>query len=73
VYLDGGDLVRQALNAGLVDEITTTFIPVLLGQGVRLFDDLASSTKLQFVAHRAHEGGLLQVTVRVRSNGRLER
>ena len=73
VYLDGGDLVRQALNAGLVDEITTTFIPVLLGQGVRLFDDLASSTKLQFVAHRAYESGLLQVTVRVRSNGRLER
>jgi dihydrofolate reductase len=66
VYLDGGQLVRQALDAGFVDEITTTFLPVLLGQGVRLFDDLASRKKLQFVAHRAHEGGFLQVTVRVR-------
>ena len=66
VYLDGGDLVRQALNAGLVDEITATFLPVLLGQGIRLFDDLSSATKLQFVGHRAHEGGFLQVTVKVR-------
>ncbi|MEO2035915.1 MAG: dihydrofolate reductase family protein [Planctomycetaceae bacterium] len=69
VYVDGGDLVRQALNAGLVDEITATFLPVLLGKGVRLFDDLASRTKLQFVAHRAHAGGFLQVTVRVRTTG----
>ena len=54
---NGGDLVRQALNAGLVDEITATFLPVLLGKGMRLFDDLASRTKLQFVARRSHEGG----------------
>jgi len=68
VYLDGGDLVRQALNAELVDEITTTFLPVLLGKGVRLFDNLAMRTKLQFVAHHAHEGGFLQVIARVRPN-----
>lgn len=65
VYLDGGDLVRQALNAELVDEITATYLPVLLGKGIRLFDDLVSRTRLQFVAHRMHEGGFLQVTVRV--------
>lgn len=66
VYLDGGDLIRQGLNAGLVDEVTITYLPVLLGQGVRLFDRLVSRTKLQFVAHHAHEGGFLQVTARVR-------
>ena len=73
VYLDGGDLVCQALNAGLVDEITATFLPVLLGEGVRLLDELTSRTKLQFVAHHAHEGGLLQVTVRVQKTGRFTR
>jgi dihydrofolate reductase len=72
VYVDGGDLVRQALDAELVDEITATFLPVLLGKGIRLFDDLVSRTKLQFVAHRAHKGGLLQVTVRVRTTDSLE-
>ena len=34
IYLDGGDLVRQVLDAGLVDELTITVIPVILGAGV---------------------------------------
>ena len=66
VYLDGGDLVQQALNAGLVDELTLTFVPVILGKGVRLFDHLRGSIGLQFVAHRSFEQGMLQVTMRPR-------
>ncbi len=65
VYLDGADLVRQALNADLVDEITVTLLPILLGTGVRMYDGLASRTRLQFVAHHAHDGGFVQVTARV--------
>lgn len=68
VYLDGGDLVRQALNAGLVDEITLTILPILLGQGVRLFDNLESRTKLQFASHRSHDGGFVQITARTLSD-----
>jgi dihydrofolate reductase len=30
VYLDGGNLIRQALDAGLVDEVTLTLIPIIL-------------------------------------------
>jgi dihydrofolate reductase len=65
VYLDGGDLVRQALNAGLVDEITATIVPVLLGSGTRLFDGLVGSTHLQFVGNHAYEGGMVQLRARV--------
>ena len=36
----GGDTVRQFLNAGLVDEITLSIAPVVLGGGVRLFDGI---------------------------------
>jgi dihydrofolate reductase len=39
VWVMGGASVgRQALRAGLVDEIQLHVVPVLLGQGVRLFD-----------------------------------
>lgn len=37
-FIGGADLFRQLLAAGLVDELTVDVMPVLLGDGVRLFD-----------------------------------
>jgi riboflavin biosynthesis pyrimidine reductase len=34
--MGGGDLLRQYLDAGVVDELTLTISPVLLGDGKRL-------------------------------------
>jgi dihydrofolate reductase len=34
----GGDLIRQYLDARLVDEFTLSIAPVVLGEGIRLFD-----------------------------------
>jgi len=34
----GADVVRQALKAGVVEEMTLHFAPVVLGSGLRLFD-----------------------------------
>jgi len=48
VYVDGGNLVRQALDAGLVDEIILTVGPIVLGEGVRLFDGLTKRHQLEF-------------------------
>ncbi|MGO4535291.1 dihydrofolate reductase family protein [Leifsonia sp. 2MCAF36] len=36
----GASTVRQALNAGVIDELTLDIAPVLLGRGERLFDDV---------------------------------
>jgi dihydrofolate reductase len=38
VNILGADVGRQALTAGLVDEILVYVAPVLLGDGTRLFD-----------------------------------
>lgn len=66
VYLDGGALVRQALEAGLVDELCLTLLPVILGRGVRLFDGLERSTLLEFTGHHRSELGMVQLTARPR-------
>ncbi len=41
VSLMGGRVPQQALRAGLVDEIQIHLVPVLLGGGVHLFDNLS--------------------------------
>ena len=40
VYVDGGRMVQQALQAGRLDELIVTVVPMLLGGGVRLFGDV---------------------------------
>jgi dihydrofolate reductase len=42
VSLGGGaDVARQYLAAGLIDELQLNVVPVLLGDGIRLFENLA--------------------------------
>jgi dihydrofolate reductase len=41
VSVMGGDLTRQALSAGLLDELHLDLVPVLFGEGVRFLDDFA--------------------------------
>lgn len=66
VYLDGGDLVRQGLDAGLVDELCLTFLPLILGQGIRLWDGLQNRTDLKFDAPTFHQNGMVQITAQAR-------
>ncbi|MCA9623835.1 MAG: dihydrofolate reductase family protein [Myxococcales bacterium] len=65
LYLDGGDLVRQGLDAGLVDELCLTFLPLVLGRGIRLWDGLQNRNDLKFDPPVPHAGGMIQVTARV--------
>ena len=40
VALLGASIDQQCLRAGLVDEIMIHVVPILLGEGIRLFDHL---------------------------------
>lgn len=43
----GGETIQQLLRAGLLDEILVNQPPVILGGGVRLFDGIPPSVKLE--------------------------
>ena len=57
IWLCGGaDIIDQALNAGIVDELTISILPTLLGDGIRLFRTNESSKSLRLISHRIYNG-----------------
>ena len=56
VVLGSGDLVRQLLAAGLVDELVLAVAPVVVGSGTRLFGD--TPLALDVVRHDAFPSGI---------------
>jgi dihydrofolate reductase len=50
--MGGADIIRQALAAGLVDELTIIVAPVTLGAGKRLFDGFSESLELEHLGVR---------------------
>jgi len=62
-----GDLVRQLLAAGLVDELQLMIHPILLGRGKRLFDDNAQASAFTLLNSISSPGGVL-ITRYIRSS-----
>ena len=46
-YIDGGSTITSFLNSQLIDEMTITKAPVLLGEGIPLFGKLTNHIKLE--------------------------
>ena len=66
LYVDGGATVRSFLEAGLIDDLTLTTIPVILGQGIPLFGAPVPATALDLESVRTLSQGLVQARYRVR-------
>ena len=61
----GASLVQQCIRAGLLDEIHVDLAPVLLGDGVRLFDHLGTEP-IDLESTRVIEGaGVTHLTFRI--------
>ena len=50
--MGGADMIRQALAAGAVDELTIIIAPVVLGDGKRLFEGFTHSLELEHLGVR---------------------
>lgn len=50
----GGEIFRNFLEAGLVDQLEIAVVPMLLGAGLPLLPGGAAHTRLSLVAHRVY-------------------
>jgi dihydrofolate reductase len=64
VYVDGGNAIAQFLAAGLIDDVTVSVIPILLGEGAPLAPKIGKDVRLSLIEHRAFESGLVQLRYR---------
>jgi dihydrofolate reductase len=60
LYIDGGVTIQRFLEAGLIQRLIITRIPVLLGSGIPLFGPLSRDIRLQHVATRWYPSGMVQ-------------
>ncbi|OIR09819.1 dihydrofolate reductase [mine drainage metagenome] len=65
VYVDGGKTIQSFLQADLIQEVTITRVPVLIGEGIPLFGELAHDIRLRHLSTTIFENGLEQSKYRV--------
>ena len=63
--IGGGQLNTLLLNAGLIDEMILSIIPIVLGEGIPLFGGHPKETKWRLTKHEVFDTGLVQVRYRV--------
>lgn len=64
-YVDGGRAIQSFLRAGLIDNLTLTRLPVLIGDGIPLFGPLDRDIHLQHLETKAYANGFVQSRYRV--------
>ena len=63
VRIGGGPtVVREYLKAGLVDRLHVAIVPILLGRGIRLWNDLRGLEDGYSVTSEAARGGITHLT-----------
>lgn len=61
VYVDGGAVIREFLVHDLLDDLTVSIIPTLLGKGIALFGAEVPEQRLALESCKAYESGLVQL------------
>ena len=67
IGLNGGEIARQALEAGLLEEVWIDLVPVLMGDGQRLFPEVADAPRLLEQISVTPDEGVTHLRYRIRS------
>lgn len=67
-YIDGGVTIQRFLRAGLIQRLTITRVPVLIGKGIPLFAALSGDQKLRLIRTQQYASGLVKTEYEVLSD-----
>jgi len=59
IYVDGGVTIQRFLEAGLIQRLVVTRVPVLIGSGIPLFGPLSRDIRLRHIETRQYPSGLV--------------
>jgi len=65
IYVDGGAVIRQFLAANVIDDLTLSIVPIVLGDGLRLFAGGEGEHALALDSTQAWPTGLVQLRYRL--------
>ena len=66
IWLVGGSqIITLLMNYKLVDEIILTVMPVILGNGIPLFTNIASEINCKLLSEKSYKSGLIQMHYKI--------
>jgi len=72
LYVDGGITIQRFLAAGLIQRVTITRVPVLIGTGIPLFGTVPRDIPLEHLETRTYPSGLVTSEYAVAGDGSLD-
>lgn len=66
VYVDGGAIIRSFLKAELVHDMRITMVPILIGNGIRIFGDTEGDIDLELISVKSFPSGLVDMDYKLK-------
>jgi dihydrofolate reductase len=68
-FVGGGVVSGQILRLGLADEVRYSILPILIGDGIRFFEELDRDIALHLAGVKAYKSGMVELCYEVRRHG----
>ncbi len=65
IYVDGGLTIQSFIENNLINEITITVVPIIIGSGKPLFSEIKQDIHLELIASQSYGFGFVQSKYRV--------
>jgi len=58
IYVDGGTTIQSFLNQDLIDELIISRVPIILGSGINLFENIEREYKFNHISTEIFSNGI---------------